>query len=738
MMMSNFKPFREDAIAKVTGRAKYAGDIYEKGMMFAKILWPKYPCAKIIKIDTSKAEQIEGVEKVITRKDITGPNITGNFEPYDRPVLIGEGEEIRFLSDAIAIVVAESEDAASQALEFINVEYQIVEGIYSLEDSIKKTSPIYTTRIERGNVEEAFATSDVITEGEFYFPYAEHAYLEPESGYGYMDELGVINICFGSQSILRHQRLICQGLGLPLNKVRIRVPFIGGGFGGKHEFSIQVYLALAIYITKKPVKLVWSREESMCYGSKRHCITATAKIGLNKNGKILAVQAELNSPGGPYWGAIHRTFPVAVKYVLGPYWIENMRLEGNIYKTNYSNATAFRGYGATEGTFIIETLVDKAARTLGISPIEVRNKNILKYEQVPNNYPGSKWKVVSERITINETLEKVLEAAGPKPEPKKGKVTGRGIAIGMPMFGIGNSPGGYSGTAVDLTLFYDGTINARIGFPEAGQGITGVVTQLISEFFEIDKDAISISFADTHKGPKSASLGFSQATVLVGNATLIAAKKLKEMIEKLAKKYLKTTEDVKFKKNNFYIKDEICVNFKEIMNYFYMNDINMTVTGWFQGSSVPEVKEGVTFMSGLVDVEIDEETGEIEVLQSIVCHDAGKIIHPLSARGQLIGGTIMAQGLTMFEEFIYKDGIPITSSFTEYVIPTAKDIPNKNLALFVECPGDGCPKGAKGLGEHALYIFPPAFSNAVYDAIGVSITQIPITPEKVLKSLGKL
>jgi CO/xanthine dehydrogenase Mo-binding subunit len=736
--MPDVKPFRQDAISKVTGRAMYSGDFYMPGMLYAKILWHKYPVAKITKIDTSKAENLPGVEKIITRKDITGPNKAGVFDPYDRPILVGEGEEVKFAADALAIVVAKTEESACEALDHIDVEYEILPGIYTLKDAVRKTEPIHTTEIKRGNVEEAFSKSDVIIEKEFYIPYAEHAYLEPEAGYAYMDELGVINICLGTQNIMRHQRMICKSLGLPYSKIRISVPFMGGGFGGKHAFSIQVYLALAVKILQKPVRLVWSREESMGLGSKRQSIKAKARIGLDKNGKILAIDAELNSPSGPYFGAIHRTLPTAVKYVLGPYWIENMNLKGNAFRTNYSEATAFRGYGATEGTFIIETLIDKAAKKINMSPIDIRKVNLLKENQVGINYPGSGWEVVSGKITVEETLQKVLDAAGPKPKAKEGKKIGRGIAIGMPMYGIGNSPGGYKGTAVDMTLFYDGTINVRIGFPEAGQGITGVVTTLVSEFFNVAEDKISINYVDTHTGPKSGSLGFSQATVMVGNAVLIAAKNLKTKMENTAKEYLHTIENVELKEGNFFIKDKICVDFEEFMDYCYLHDVNMTVTGWFQGPYVPQAKEGITFMSGLVDVEVDEETGEIEVIQSIVCHDLGKAIHPMSARGQLLGGTVMAQGLAMIEEFIYQDGKPVTPSFSEYIIPTAKDIPHKNVGLFVECPGKNCPKGAKGLGEHALYTFPPALVNAVYDAIGISITEIPITPEKILKALNKI
>lgn len=736
--INKVRPFRADAIEKVTGRAMYAGDFTLPGMLYAKVLWPKYPAAKILKIETGEAEQLPGVERVITRKDITGSNIAGIFEPYDRPILVGEGEEVRFLSDALAIVVATSEEVAYEALDKVKVEYEVRPGIYTLEEAIKKTEPFQVTEIKRGDTEEGFSRSEVIVEGDYYIPFNEHAYLEPEGGYAYLDELGNVVLCYGTQSTMRHQRMICKSLGLPYSKVRIQVPLIGGGFGGKHDFSIQAYLVLAAYLLKRPVKLVWTREESFGRGGKRHTIKAKARLGVDEKGKILALEAELFTVGGPYLNSVHRTFPTAVKYVLGAYWVENMNLTGKIYKTNYSGSIGFRGFGATEGTFIIETLLDKAASKLKISPMEIREKNILKEDQVAVNYPDSEWVLVSGKVTAQETLQKVLEAAGPKPEASEGKKVGRGIAVSMPMFGFGNSTYGHQGTGVDLTLFYDGTVNARISVPEAGQGVTGVVTRLISDSLGLAEEKINISYADTHKGPLSAALGYSQATVLVGNAVLIALKNLKSMMEDTVKKYLKTIEEVEFKKGNFYIGEKICVDFEEFMDYCYTHDRNMTANGWFEGAYFPENKGGVTFMSGLVDVEIDEETGEIKVLQVVTCHDAGKVIHPVSARGQIIGGAVMALGLAMTEEFIYEEGRPITPSFAEYIIPTAKDIPQKNLDLYVECPGKDCPLGAKGLGEHGLYTFQPALVNAIYDALGVSITEMPVNPEKILKALHKI
>lgn len=734
--MTNVKPFRNDAIEKVTGSAKYSGDFTMGGMLHAKVLWPKYPVAKIKKIDVSQAEEIAGVERIVTRKDVKGSNLAAIYDPYDRPILVGEEEEVRFLGDALAIVVAKDEETAKEALENIVVEYEPLPGIFTLEESMAKNEPCFVDEIKKGNVEDGFNKADVIVENQVYFPYVEHSYIEPEAGYSFIDKQGIINVCYGSQNLSRHHKMVCKSLDLPFNKVRLYSPYIGGAFGGKHHNSVQVYLALLAVLIKKPVKMVWTREEAFFAGCKRHKLHFNSKMGLSKEGKIVALDVEILSESGPYIGFTEKTLAFAMRYAFGPYWIDNMNIQGKIYKTNNAEIGAFRGFGASESTFMIETLMDKAAKKLNISPEDIRKMNLLKEEQLGDHFPGAPWKLLSEKISVEETLEKTYEAMGPKPVAKPGKKVGRGIAIAMPCFEIGLTPG-YRGTGADMTMFIDGTINVRIGFPEVGQGITGVVTKITSEILGIAEDKINIIYSDSHSTPKAGSLGFSRGTVNCGNAVLDASKKLKTRLEEVAKKYLKTEENIEFKLGDFYIEDKLAIEFDELMDYCYYHGVNLTVNGWFEGVGSVE-KHGITFISGAVDVEIDETTGALNILKVVNCHDIGKAIHPDSARGQNIGGTVMMLGIATMEEYIMEDGIPLTPTFTQYAIPTAKDIPNENISLFIENPGKGLPFGGKGLGEHTMYTVGPALSNAIYDAIGISMTELPITPEKILKALNKI
>lgn len=733
--MNSASETRIDVFEKVTGNARYSGDYNLAGMLHAKILWPKYPSAEITRIDTSEAEKLSGVERVITRKHIVnGTNLSGIFEPYDRPVLVGENEEVRFLGDALAIVVAETEEIAAEAIEKIEVEYELLPCIFTVEEAIEKSTPCFVFENKKGNIDEGFSKADVVVEEEFEFPYVEHAYMEPESGYAFVDGQGVVNVCYGSQNLARHHRTICKSLGISYNKVRLFSPYIGGAFGGKHAISVQIYLTLAAYTVKKPVRLVWTREESFA-GSKRHKIKSKVRLGITKEGKMVALQAEICTPAGPYMGYTDKTLRGTVYEVLGPYSIEHADVVGKAYHTNNIDITAFRGFGWTEGTFMIETLIEKAAKKLNMSSEDIRKGNLLRDDQWENHLPGTCIRLHS-RMTVEQTLSKVLNAAGPKPKPKEGKKVGRGIATAMATFDFGNNPG-YKGTGVDMTMFSDGSINVQIGFPEVGQGITGVITELVSDFFSIESNMISIIHCDTHTTPKSGSLGASRATINAGNAVLDGAKKLRRNLEQYAKEYLKTDEEVEFRNGNFYSKGKEVLKSEELMDYCYIQGKNLSVQGWYEGPFPTETR-GFTFLSGVVDVEVDEETGEYEVLQVFNCHDSGKVLYHDGARGQMIGGVIMGLGAAMFEEFIMKDGRPLTPSLAQYTIPTAKDIPERNIVLFLECPGEFGPKGAKGLGEHALHAVVPALANALFDATGVLITHLPITPERILRALNKI
>lgn len=724
---------RPDAFAKAMGSAKYSGDYLQPGMYCAKVLWPEDAPIRIIRIDCSEAKKIEGVVRIITGEDVPGDNLIGLYDPFDRPILIKTGEIARFMMDALAIVVAENDDAADKALRTIRVDYEKLPGVYSIEDAIASgAEPYKQFNGNKGDPEKALEKCAAVVEASFTLPWVEHAFLEPEAGYCYRDDHGVMMLYFGTQNLARHHRCICKSLGLSYSSVRVISPYVGGAFGGKHELTLQAYLALICMYVGKPTKMIWTREESF-RGGKRHSCKAKAQMGVNKDGKIISWVVDASVAAGPYMAQTPQTLKPMISGCMGPYDIENYRITGKAYKLNCLEAVAFRGFGWPEGTMMLETMLDQCARKLYLDPVEVHKINVLPREKWFAHYPYFKATLLSENTQLI-TLQTALEAAGEKPEMKKKRI-GRGICSAMCTFEFGNTPG-YKGTGADLVMFCDGSIVARIGFPEIGQGITGVAISLIRDYFSLSGNQIRIIQADNSVTPKAGSLGGSRGTYNIGKAILNACDQLKEKLERYAQEMLQTQEDVSFRAGSFYTGDVISASLEQLMDFCYLQGKDLCAHGWYEGDS-PEELKAFTFISGVADVAVDETTGEIQVLQLVVCHDAGKVIYRDGALGQLIGGTVMAMGGVLYEDFKMRGAKPATPSFAEYILPTAKDLPNVIKTLFVEIPSEDGPEGAKGMGEHTLHIA-PCIVNAIFDATGQFITDFPITPEKILKSWGKI
>lgn len=737
--MHKVNPFRVDALEKVTGTAQYSGDYYMDGMLEVSVCWPPAPCARIIKIDTSLAEQAPGVYRVVTRKDIVrGNNKVAVFDPFDRPILVGEGEEVRFGGDAVALVVAETKDQADRARELIKVDYEELPAINSLEEARGKIEPHLEKRVEKGNVEEGFAKSDVIVERRYSVPLVEHVYLEPEGGYAYKDNRGTINVCFGSQNLGRHHRMVCKSLELPFSKVRLCGPYIGGAFGGKHSFSVQVYLTLLGSLIDRPVRLVFTREESMSTTCKKHELDIQVKMGFSKDGKIQVVKSLIESASAPYLGYARNTMDFVCRYVFGPYSIPNIEVLGLIYRSTNPETGAFRGFGGPDGAMVAETMMDQAAAQLNIDPLELRRLNWLKDDELSEHYPGAPWRNMSETLSLPEVMEKAFANVGPKPQPSgKNKLVGRGYGNALPCFGIGNTPG-YVGTGCEMMIFLDGSLLVKLGFPEAGQGMSAIATAIASKAMDIDEDKINVYLCDSHKTPKAGSLGFSQGTVSAGNAIISAATRLKANLEDYARECLKTDDpDIYFSRGAFWKGDQKVLEWTDVADLCYYGGKNLSSVGW---TVAPDDRDlhGITSIGTVVDVEVDTDTGEVKVLQVSTAFDIGNAIHYDSARGQMLGGAVMSLGGVQSEEFLMKDGKCITPSLAEYLIPTSMDIPLENKITFVENYGKDCPFGAKGMGEHGLYSIPPAYLNAIFDATGVMLTEVPVTPERLLRALGKI
>lgn len=745
MKMNEFKPFRGDAISKVTGEARYSGDIHMDGMLCAKAVRLPVPCAKIIRIDTDAAEKARGVYCVITRKDVLGPNQADRIGKhiFDQPILVGEGEYVRNMGDAVALVVADTDDHAARAMKLLLVEYEELPGIHTWQDAVAAgMEPACTNDICHGDIAEGFAQAAVIVEGSYFTPLVEHAYIEPEAGLAYVDEEGRLNIRVGTQAVRQQTSMVCEALGLPYDKVRIYTPYIGGGFGGKHSMSVHVFLGLCALLTKRPVRMVWTGDESVSFSCKKQCFDAKVKMGLDSEGHITALWADVNGPTSPYTGKSLGRLGNFMKYMLGAYRQPNVEIHGRMYNTTSMEIGAFRGVAGPDGNFIIEALINRAAAKVGISPLEIRRRNWFRNgDELAHQFDGCGARLFTEKFLMEETMDTALREAG-ELEQVPGKRCGRGFACGIPGYAAYHSDN-QSNTKAGLTLNLDGTFTVRLSFPELGQGIIGMAESIMKQEFFVEPDEITVILSDSDKTPIGGELGFSLATVNAGAALVDACQKMKKELEDVVEQcMLRDPTEITFFPREKVFRDKhgsLVMEWADFKKHLYVGVANPTVEGIVD--SRPEMRNlyGVTPVVCVADVAVDDETGEVEVLQLLQCEDTGKIIHYPSALGQMLGAGVMAMGTTLMEEFITKDGKALTPSLAEYLIPTAKDIPRRNRAVMIETnPASVGPYGAKGLGEHGMFSTNAAIANAIADAIGVYISTMPITAETVLRTLGKI
>lgn len=739
--MSDVKAFRADAIDKVTGRAKYGSDFQTPDMLYAKILWSPAPHARILKIDTSAAEKAPGVYGVVTRKDITGPNLTGVFTVFDRPVLVGEGEEAKFVGDALALIAADTEDQAARARDLIRIEYEELPAIHSAAQALAQgEKPCIERSIRKGDVEAGFAQAAVVVEQDYSIPYHEHAYLEPEGGLAVIDEHGVITLYAGTQDMVMNHRSICRALDYPFHKVRLHVPYVGGAFGGKHLLTVQPYLVLMAHVLGRSVHLTWTREESLAFSCKKQSTAGKIRLALDREGHICALAGHIDGASAPYLANSGDNCGGVLGGMIGPYRIPNIDLTGSMYLTTGPEMGAFRSVGANDGILIMETLLTEAGDKLGLSQLEVRRRNWIRDpKEFEHMVEPSLMRVGSDRWPIDLLMDTALAAAGELPAPAPGKRYGRGMAAGKGSYATRNTDW-HSGSTVQMDMFLDGTISVKVGFEELGQGITGIITKFASQAMGIPEENVNVFLSDNHATPPAGALGFSQATVSIGNAILLAAEKMKALLCEQAAACLHTEAPLYFRSYGFYSAgDQLALEWEDFNKYCFAQVNYLSVRARDRADDKTKSEYGITPVVSVADVEIDEETGELKVLQVVHCHDIGKVIHPESARGQILGSVVMCQGMHMMESFEMKDGYPLTPSFAQYLIPTAMDIPERNEVIFYEGnKAADCPYGAKGLGEHGMYTTQASISSAIYDAIGVSMLHLPVTPEKILKALHKI
>ncbi|MFM8322372.1 MAG: xanthine dehydrogenase family protein molybdopterin-binding subunit [Chloroflexota bacterium] len=736
---------RVDARAKVTGEALYAGDINLPDQAYLKILFSQRAHAVITRLDTSRAEALPGVLAVFTARDVP-VNEYGLIMP-DQPVLCGPGsakpyaDHVRWTGDQLALVVAETEAIAQQALGLIEVDYQdlplVCDPLAAMQDGAPLLHPDTGSnvfchyRIRKGDVDEAFAGAAVVVEGVYQTPVQEHAYLQPEAGLGYIDEQGRVTVVVGGQWTHEDQEQIAHALGLPLEQVRVIYPAIGGAFGGREDMSVQIVLALAAWRLAqrgihRPVKIIWSREESIIAHHKRHPYTIKTRWGAAKDGRLLAAEVELIEDGGGYAYTSTKVLGNATLMCTGPYEIPNVKVDAYAVYTNNVVGGAFRGFGGPQGAFAAETQINRIAEALGLDPVEVRFKNLLR--------EGSLLSVgtpLPKGVSLPQVLERCVAAAGwqverdqqgreharrgetlPVLPPAPAAHLKRGVGVAAAFKNVGFSFGAPEQCTATVELHGGGQIErvvVRHAAAEVGQGIHTVLAQTAAQAAGVGLEKIELIVSDTAETGNSGSVSASRMTFMAGNS-------VKGAVEQALEKW--QAEE------------------RPAVATFQYRPPRTTPLDPQTGKSEPNFAYG--YVAQAITVEVDTETGHVRLLDVISANDVGQAVNPLQVQGQIEGAVVQAAGYAVLENFVQKDGFVQTQHLSTYLIPTVLDVPERVQPLVLEYPDPIGPYGARGMGEMPFLPLTPAVTAALHDATGVWFYEFPLTPERVLRGLGKL
>ena len=702
-----------------------------------KILFANRPHAIIRKIDTKKAEALDGVIAVFTAKDVP-VNEYGLIMP-DQPVLCGPGsskpyaDRVRFVGDQVALIIADSETFAEKARDLIDVQYEDLPVITDLEDARASDTDLLHPNLasnifchyrirkgvygDEGSSETVFAQADVIVECEYRTPAQEHAYLQPEAGLGYIDEEGRVTIQVAGQWTHEDQEQIAHALGLPLDQVRVIYPAIGGAFGGREDMSVQIVLALAAWRLHqrgidRPIKIIWSREESIIGHNKRHPYLIRAKWGATKEGKVVAAEVEVIADGGAYAYTSTKVLGNATLMCTGPYEIPNVKVDSYAVYTNNIPGGAFRGFGGPQGAFAAETQMNRLAEELGMDPIEIRRRNVLQEGSLlsvgtPLPKGVSMPQVIDQCAQDAENLQSALIR-----QPEASPHLHRGFGFACAFKNVGFSFGAPEQSMATVELHGGAEIERVVvhhAGAEVGQGTHTVMAQMAAQALGVPLEIVEMVVSDTAKTDDSGSVSASRMTFMAGNSIKGACEKALERWQ---------AEDR-----------------PAIATYQYRPPPT-TPYDPQTGKSEPNFSYG--YVAQAVTVEVDTETGHIRILDIVTADDVGNAINPQQVQGQIEGAVVQAAGYTLLENFIQKDGYVETQHLSTYLIPTIQDVPERVISKILEYPDPIGPFGARGMGEMPFLPVAPAVIAAVHDATGVWFHEFPLTPERILRGLGRL
>jgi 4-hydroxybenzoyl-CoA reductase alpha subunit len=742
-----------DGAAKAKGTAQFTDDILLPGLLHGKILRSPLPHARIIHIDTSRAEKLPGVKGVVTGKDI--PDRVYGIVPKAHDEHALAREKVRYIGDDVAAVCAVDPEIAEEALELIRVDYEELPAVFDPLDAIQEGAPLihdgvprntsFSIRKEFGNVEKAFQESDFVFEDRFYSQAVNHAPLEPHAAVAQYDPLkGEIVLYSSTQIPFFLRRNLASTLMIPESKVRVIKPKVGGGFGQKIDmFAKDFCAAWFARQTGKPVKLVYDREEVFISTRQRHPMYLTVKTGVKQDGTIMGQQFLAHADGGAFNSTAPTMMALSCYFLMIPYRVPNLIYEGHHVYTNKPVGGAMRGHGIPQARFAVERQLDLIAERIGMDPVELRLKNSI---HAGEPHPA---KFIINSCGFYDSLKLAAEAIGW--QEKRGKLPrGRGVGLAGASFpsGVSNMSHISSGSVVQMGQ--DGAVNVLSGAADIGQGAETVISQIVAEVLGVPMEDIRITAADTGLTPLDPGTFGSGVTVRAGNAARLAAEEVRGKLFKfVADKLEANPDDLVARDRRIFVKGspDSGMTLKQAIKGYQYADLPMPIVGrsaWFAPSTEPTTlfqQDGnfapsYSFMTQAAEVEVDLNTGKIKLLKMVTAHDCGRAINPMLVEGQLEGSVVGGMGQALYENVIVEKGQVMNPSFLDYGFPTFMEMPEIG-AIDIETDDPVGPFGAKEAGEGTQLSPAPAIVNAIYDAIGVDFMELPVTPEHILKALKR-
>lgn len=742
-----------DFVDKVKGSMLYAADWHLPGMLYGRIVRSTMASARITGIEVDEARALEGVAVVITAEDVPFnehiERASGGLGELLIAMPILARDRVRYVGEPVVLIAAETQQIADQAAELVWIEYEDLPGVFDPESAMETGAPLVHDegnvlvewKIEHGEATSALDGADAVVEGEYRSQHVEHAYLEPEGGVGWIEN-GVVTLRVSTQ-VIEHAIEVAHILGLPENKVRVIAAYMGGGFGGKEDMTVEPFLALLVWKTRRPVRMIWDRQESMSASTKRHPFIMRYRTGVKSDGTIVAQEVDIIGDAGAYPYLSARIMFAGAALACGPYRTPNVCVRSRAVFTNNVPTSAFRGFGAMQVTLAYESQMDRVAEALGLDRFEVRRRNfVAKGDVIPTG------ETLQTAVAISETMERAWAGLGAPSEPSApNKRVGRGIGCNMQPYG--RTIWFRDRASAWLSLQADGSLLIRAGVTDLGAGQAASLCAIAAEVLGVSLDDISVYIGDTALTPPAGGTYATRQLYMSGNAVLNASNQLRDKLAPVAADALGcAVEDLVFESGRASAKQHSgedtapFVTMRELVQQCGAHGVDPTVfalwraeagtfdTGTGQGASFPDY----TYGTHAAEVEVDVETGEVTVLKYVASHDVGRAINPMRVEGQIQGGAMQGLGYALMEEIVLEEGNNLSSLFSGYLIPTFEDMPDIRIEIVESGEGKG-PLNARGIGEPPIGNVAGTIANAITDAIGLRPTRLPMTPERILDLL---